>query len=170
MNEKERLNLKKMIGDNETEETTELIRKTKHSALIKNDVETLNNIKRRYERLAKTNPNEFDMMCRSKCKFLFDNYTDIFNKVKKSEIDLKLLSQFLGILKQIEDGELDQHEGSYQVGSILKQIYIDSALQREKNTEKRNKRHIKKPKQARNKDISWSEYKKALETSKVIDA
>ena len=50
MNEKERLNLKKMIGDNETEETTELIRKTKHSALIKNDVETLNNIKRRYER------------------------------------------------------------------------------------------------------------------------
>ena len=45
MNEKERLNLKKMIGDNETEETTELIRKTKHSALIKNDVETLNNIK-----------------------------------------------------------------------------------------------------------------------------
>lgn len=170
MNEKERLNLKKMIGDNETEETTELIRKTKHSALIKNDVETLNNIKRRYERLAKTNPNEFDMMCRSKCKFLFDNYTDIFNKVKKSEIDLKLLSQFLGILKQIEDGELDQHEGSYQVGSILKQIYIDSALQREKNTEKRNKKHVKKPKQARNKDISWSEYKKALETSKVIDA
>ena len=78
MNEKERLNLKKMIGDNETEETTELIRKTKHSALIKNDVETLNNIKRRYERLAKTNPNEFDMMCRSKCKFLFDNYTDMF--------------------------------------------------------------------------------------------
>jgi hypothetical protein len=170
MNEKERLNLKKMIGDNETEETTELIRKTKHSALIKNDVETLNNIKRRYERLAKTNPNEFDMMCRSKCKFLFDNYTDIFNKVKKSEIDLKLLSQFLGILKQIEDGELDQHEGSYQVGSILKQIYIDSALQREKNTEKRNKKHVKKPKQARNKDISWSEYKKALDTAKVIDA
>ena len=170
MNEKERLNLKKMIGDNETEETTELIRKTKHSALIKNDVETLNIIKRRYERLAKTNPNEFDMMCRSKCKFLFDNYTDIFNKVKKSEIDLKLLSQFLGILKQIEDGELDQHEGSYQVGSILKQIYIDSALQREKNTEKRNKKHVKKPKQARNKDISWSEYKKSLETAKVIDA
>ena len=120
--------------------------------------------------LAKTNPNEFDMMCRSKCKFLFDNYTDIFNKVKKSEIDLKLLSQFLGILKQIEDGELDQHEGSYQVGSILKQIYIDSALQREKNTEKRNKKHVKKPKQARNKDISWSEYKKALDTAKVIDA
>ena len=110
------------------------------------------------------------MMCRSKCKFLFDNYTDIFNKVKKSEIDLKLLSQFLGILKQIEDGELDQHEGSYQVGSILKQIYIDSALQREKNTEKRNKKHVKKPKQARNKDISWSEYKKALDTAKVIDA
>ena len=103
MNEKERLNLKKMIGENDSEETTDLIRKTKHSDLIKADVENLNNIKRRYERLAKSNPNEFDMLCRSKCKFLFDNYTDIFNKVKKSEIDLKLLSQFLGILKPSVD-------------------------------------------------------------------
>lgn len=170
MNEKERLNLKKMIGDNDTEETTELIRKTKHSDLIKNDVENLNNIKRRYERLAKSNPNEFDMMCRSKCKFLYDNYTDIFNKVKKSEIDLKLLSQFLGILKQIEDGKLDQHEASYQVGTILKQIYVDSALQKEKNNEKRNKKHVKKPKQARSKDISWSEYKERLRAGKDIDA
>ena len=77
------------------------------------------------------------MLCRSKCKFLYDNYTDIFNRVKKSEIDLNLLSKFLNILKQIEDGNLDQHEASYQVGSILKEIYVDSALQRDKNTEKK---------------------------------
>jgi hypothetical protein len=169
MNEKERLNLKKMIGENDSEETTDLIRKTKHSDLIKADVENLNNIKRRYERLAKSNPNEFDMLCRSKCKFLFDNYTDIFNKVKKSEIDLKLLSQFLGILKQIEDGKLDQHEASYRVGSILKQIYVDSALQKEKNNEKRNKKHVKKPKQARHKDISWGEYKAKMQASQDVD-
>ena len=169
MNEKERLNLKKMIGENDSEETTDLIRKTKHSDLIKADVENLNNIKRRYERLAKSNPNEFDMLCRSKCKFLFDNYTDIFNKVKKSEIDLKLLSQFLGILKQIEDGKLDQHEASYQVGSILKQIYVDSALQKEKNNEKRNKKHVKKPKQARHKNISWAEYKAKMQASQDVD-
>jgi len=169
MNEKERLNLKKMIGENDSEETTDSIRKTKHSDLIKADVENLNNIKRRYERLAKSNPNEFDMLCRSKCKFLFDNYTDIFNKVKKSEIDLKLLSQFLGILKQIEDGKLDQHEASYQVGSILKQIYVDSALQKEKNNEKRNKKHVKKPKQARHKDISWAEYKAKMQASQDVD-
>lgn len=169
MNEKERLNLKKMIGENNSEETTDLIRKTKHSDLIKADVENLNNIKRRYERLAKSNPNEFDMLCRSKCKFLFDNYTDIFNKVKKSEIDLKLLSQFLGILKQIEDGKLDQHEASYQVGSILKQIYVDSALQKEKNNEKRNKKHVRKPKQARHKDISWAEYKAKMQASQDVD-
>ena len=170
MNEKERLNLKKMIGDNDTEETTELIRRTKHSTLIKNDVENLNNIKRKYERLAKSNPNEFDMLCRSKCKFLYDNYTDIFNRVKKSEIDLNLLSQFLNILKQIEDGNLDQHEASYQVGSILKEIYVDSALQRDKNTEKKNRKHAKKPKQARHKDISWSEYKQRLQAENNIDA
>ena len=48
-----------MIGENDSEETTELIRKTKHSDMIKADVENLKNIKRRYERLAKSNPNEF---------------------------------------------------------------------------------------------------------------
>ena len=167
MNENERMNLKKMIGENDSEETTDLIRKTKHSDLIKADVENLNNIKRRYERLAKSNPNEFDMLCRSKCKFLFDNYTDIFNKVKKSEIDLKLLSHFLGVLKHIEEGKLDQHEASYQVGSILKEMYVDSALQKEKNNERRRK-NVKKPKQARHKDISWAEYKTKMHATKDI--
>ena len=73
-------------------------------------------------------------------------------------------------MKQIEDGKLDQHEASYQVGTILKQIYVDSALQKEKNNEKRNKKHVKKPKQARGKDISWSEYKERLQAAKDIDA
>ena len=83
MNEQERLSLKKLMAENNHQETTELIRKTKHSSLIKEDVLKLNNIKAKYARLAKTNPNEYDMMCKSKCSFLYNNYTDLFNKSKK---------------------------------------------------------------------------------------
>ena len=64
------------------------------------------------------------------CSFLYTNYTDIYNKVKNDEIDLPLLNQFLNVLQRIENGEMDQHEGSYFVGKILKEIYIDSALKK----------------------------------------
>tara|TARA_Y100000816_G_scaffold267032_1_gene228071 strand:+ start:2799 stop:3308 length:510 start_codon:yes stop_codon:yes gene_type:complete len=169
MNEQERLSLKKLMAENNHQETTELIRKTKHSSLIKEDVLTLNNIKAKYARLAKTNPNEYDMLCKSKCSFLYNNYTDLFNKVKKSEVDLNLLGQFLSILKDIEDGKLDESDGSYKVGSILKKIYIDSAIQKNENMEKqKNKKKQKKPDFAKEKKISWSEFKamKGTQTEK----
>ena len=40
------------------------------------------------------------------------------------------MSLFLKVLSDIENGELDQHEGSFIVGKILKEIYIDSALKK----------------------------------------
>ena len=46
-----------------------------------------------------------------------------------------MLNKFLNVLKQIEDGKIDQHEGSYMVGTILKEIYIDSALKKAEKTE-----------------------------------
>ena len=64
---------------------------------------------------------------------------------------------FVDILRQIEEGELDQHEGSVKVGEILKSLYIDSVLKEEKRREmietrkKSNKSEVKK--------ISWNEYK-----------
>ena len=36
----------------------------------------------------------------------------------------------LDVLRQIEDGKVDQHEGSVLVGKILKELYVDSALKR----------------------------------------
>ena len=50
-------------------------------------------------------------MLTSQCNFLFNNYTDIFNKVKKDEINLETLWNLLNILKKIEDGNIDQHTG-----------------------------------------------------------
>ena len=50
--------------------------------------------------------------------------------LKKNEIDLTILNKFLNVLQMIENGEVDQHEGSFMVGTLLKEIYVDSALRK----------------------------------------
>ena len=158
MNNGERLHLQKLISNNdEFTETTNKIRTLRHSVLIGNDVKELQNLKAKYARLRSSNPEQFSRMCESRCSFLHSNYTDIYNKVKKDEIDLSILSQFLTILKDIEDGRLDQHDASYKVGTVLKEMYIDSALKKDKQNP-HNKRN-KKPTFKKAKNISWAAYK-----------
>jgi hypothetical protein len=70
------------------------------------------------------------------------------------------------ILRDIEDGKLDQHEGSFEVGKILKSIYVDSALKRAENLdaeqEKKDKKSTKKTRPAiPEKKLSWAEFKAA---------
>ena len=156
MSDTDRLNLQKMINANESVDTTELIKEVKHSRDIRNEVHQLLNLKKQYSRLARSNPNEFDQMCINRCNFLFTRYTDIFNKVKKDELDLSILNTFLNVFGEIEDGKIDQHEGSFKVGSILKKLYIDSAL---KKSEKLDNKHSKAVEKKRVKNISWKQFK-----------
>jgi len=114
-----------------------------------------------------SNPQQFDAICTSRCSFLFNNYTDIFNKLKKDEIDLGILSKLLFVLKLIETGKLDQHEGSYEVGKLLKQIYVDSALRKAEHLDKQHEKHETREKNSKKpknlpppKNISWDQYKK----------
>lgn len=157
MDNKENLNLKKLISEYKPEETTEKIRKLKHSLLIKQDVEEIILIKRKYSKL------KFDtlqQMCIKRSNFLYTNYTNIFNKLVKGELNLEILGRLIMILQKIEKGECDQHEASVMVGTILKELYIDSAL---KKQEKSDAKHKVKEKRKRNgKRITWSEYKKTL--------
>ena len=87
-------------------------------------------LKKKHARVRKNEPERFSNLCQSQCMFLFSNYTDIYNKVYKDELDLNILSNLLDVLKHIEDGKVDQHEGSVAVGKILKELYVDSALKR----------------------------------------
>jgi hypothetical protein len=88
---------------------------------------------------------------------MFSYYTDIFNKVRKDEIDINILNRFLDVLKRIEDGELDQHEGSFLVGTLLKELYIDSAL---KKAEKLDEKYEKSPEPKKaDINISWKQFK-----------
>ena len=156
LNSQQKLDLANMIKANEADDFTNDIRNKRQSQLIRNDIKQMLFLKEKYSRLSKSNPNEFDKICVNQCKFLFNNYTDIYNKIKNDTLNLTIFSKFLDILKQIEDGELNQHEGSYLVGKHLKEMYIDSAL---KKSEKLDKKYGSKEKEVRPKNITWKQYK-----------
>ena len=116
----------------------------------------LERLRTEYSDLAKDNPSEFDDMCIYHCGFLFNHYTDIYNKVKKDEVDMKILDRFLDVLERIECGGIDQHEGSFEIGKLLKELYIDSALRKADKLEDSNKPASKKE----SRTITWREWKK----------
>jgi len=157
----ERLNLKKLISESDSENNTEHIRKVKHSVFIRDDIRKMNNLKKNNETIKDSEPEKFRELCESECVFLFNNYTDIFNKLLKDEIDLRIMTKLLMVLKMIEDNQVDQHEGSVMVGKILKELYIDSAQKRADNIDKEYE--DQKPMYRESKKISWSEYKKMKE-------
>ena len=80
------------------------------------------------------------------------------NKIKKDEIDTKILYKFIDVLKQIEDGELNQHEGSFLVGTLLKELYIDSALKKSEKLDEQYGTTKEEPKKATI-NISWKQFK-----------
>ena len=161
LNSQQKLDLASMIKANDTTDCTQEIREKKQSVSIKTDVEHLVFLKTKYERLRKSNPNEFDAICVKQCAFLFNNYTELYNKIKNDNLDIKILERFLKILKKIEDGELDQHEGSYLVGKHLKEMYVDSALKTKAklDAQERHRKFKNKPQQANIKHISYKDFK-----------
>lgn len=154
MDDKQRLQLQNMIKTNNVEDQTDLIRNLKHSQVLRNEVNNMIMIKAKY----RGDDEKIAQECMNESNFLFTYYTDIFNKVKKDEIDINLLYKFLDILKRIEDGDLDQHEGSFQVGTILKDIYVDSALKKAEKLDAANETEKVEPKKAKV-DISWKQFK-----------
>jgi hypothetical protein len=162
MNSNEKLQLQKMISENNVEDQTELIRCLKHSSILRDEVNKLMVIKQKYANASSESTNveqDINLDGMVECNFLFTYYTDIYNKVRKDEIDHVLLFQLLDILQKIEDNVLDQHEASYEVGTILKKIYIDSAL---KKAEKLDAKYAsEKPEEPIKEvvNIDWKTYK-----------
>ena len=151
MNKEQQLHLSKMISENNITNNTDTIRTLKHSQLILKDVNHLLELKK-----TNTLSDEFSNQCFQECSFLSSKYTDIYNKLYKDELDLTFLFKFLEELKKIEDGVVDQHEASFNVGKLLKQLYIDSAL---KKADKLNKTD-KKPEYNTVKNITWRDFKR----------
>jgi len=154
MDEKQRLQLQNMIKANDVIDQTELIRNLKHSELLRIEINNLIMIKSKYI----GDDQKIYEECAEECNFLFTYYTDIFNKVRKDEIDIGILNKFLDVLKRIEDGDLDQHEGSFLVGTLLKELYVDSALKKSEKLDEKYEKDRVEPKHAEIK-ISWKQYK-----------
>tara|TARA_X000000950_G_C13686406_1_gene566124 strand:- start:176 stop:670 length:495 start_codon:yes stop_codon:yes gene_type:complete len=158
MDSDKRLMLQKMIKEYNAEDTTSQIRKLKHSVKIREDVGKLISLNEKYSRLDKDTKRK---IIEKQCFFLYENYTNIFNRLMKKQLDLTILDQFLNVLRDIENGKYDQHEGSVKVGELLKKLYIDSALREKNQIEEKDKKARKKmkTKEKKGKKISWSQYK-----------
>ena len=153
MDDKQRLQLQNMIKANNVEDQTELIRNLKHSQVLRNEVNNMILLKSKY----RGNEEKIYNECVNECNFLFTYYTDIFNKIRKNDIDINILNKFLDVLRKIEDGDLDQHEGSFMVGSLLKELYVDSALKKAEKLDEKSEK-APEPKRAEVK-VSWRQFK-----------
>ena len=151
MDDNARLKLQQMIKTNNVTDQTETIRNLKHSSHLRTDVQTMVRLKHQSNGDAEW----FNQTAIQECYFLFLNYTDIFNKIKKDEIDLTILFQFIDVLEKIENKELDQHEGSFEVGTLLKKIYVDSAL---KKADKLNE-NVEETVYKTGSSITWKQFK-----------
>tara|TARA_B100002019_G_C21166121_1_gene545927 strand:+ start:94 stop:591 length:498 start_codon:yes stop_codon:yes gene_type:complete len=158
LSDNERLNLQKMINDSECEDNTTQIRELKHSILLRDNIRKLDTYKKQNRLLKEANYLEYIDKAKVESPFLFNSYTDIFNRIMKDELDLEIMTKLLIVLKMIEDGKINQHEGSVMVGKVLKELYVDSALKRGENID--DDSGVNGASTANEgKKISWKEYK-----------
>ena len=155
MDPNQRLQLQQMITANNVEDNTNLIRQLKHSHVLRENVNNLIMLKAKYM----NDPDSLHLEGMTECNFLFTYYTDLYNKIRKDEIDLKILFKAFDVLRDIEDGKIDQHDGAYTFGTLLKQVYVDSAL---KKSEKLNLESEKTEPEYKGPqvNITWSQFKK----------
>lgn len=171
LSSQEKIDLKRLLVENDCEDNTEHIRKVKHSAKIQSDIHQFGYLKNLFfgslpvdiSILSKTESKkkhiDFENMVQANCNFLYTTYPDIFKRMMKDELDLKIMVRLIEVLKMIEDNKTDQHEASVLFGRVLKEMYIDSAIRHADNLDLEHKDEKQAPEIG--KDISWSEYKKS---------
>jgi len=153
----ERLNLQKLVSEMDSVDNTSHIRKVKHSIVLRDEIRKFDTFKQKNVDIQLNDPAKYNDMCKAETPFLFNNYTDIFNRLVKDELDLEIMTKLLIVLKLIEDGKVDQNEGSVMVGKVLKELYVDSALKQADHLDQQNKVVVEP--QTETKPISWKEYK-----------
>ena len=165
MNAEERLNLKKMLAQNtDYVDHTEDIRRLKHSGLLLDGMRDIEKLKRANVELRQNSPDEFFEMCKLAAPLMYNLYTDLFNKLVKDELNLVIMIKLIRILELIEQGQVDQNEGSVMVGKILKDLYVDSAVRLgdklDKQREEENTAQTNQKKEPKN--ISWKKWKQSV--------
>ena len=143
MNKEEKKILKEMINKNNTIDNTNNIREKKISKILRKEIAFFKYIKQQ-----NTNKIRIENETKNACPTLFNDYKDIYTRLIENNLNYDILYNFLDELEKIENNKLDQHEASYNVGKLLKKIYIDSEI--DTSSSKKN---------ISPKKISYSEYK-----------
>ena len=166
MNPEERLNLKKMLAQNQDYvDHTEDIRRVKHSGLLLDSLRDIEKLKRANQELKATNYQAFEELCREAAPLMYKLYTDLFHKLVKDELNLVILIKLIRVLELIEQERIDQNEGSAMVGKMLKEMYVDSAIRHGDNLDKErgNKEREDEPVAEKQpaKQIKWRQWREA---------
>jgi len=144
LSDSDRFQLKKMLEASPVDDQTLKIRENQHSGEIKRCIQII--LDRKAEGLSKA---EIEAAVAVDCSFLFFHYFEIYNMVMK-DVNITILRSLLDVLEQIEQGSCDQHEGSYLVGKLLKEIYIDGIVRNTQETKQQRLAH---------KEIDYKQYK-----------
>lgn len=160
LSESELFQLKKMIEMNDTSDQTQEIRSLKHSKDIRDSVKNLMKLKIDRRELFLSDKDTFEVEALSVAGFLFHNYFQLYNQILKEDIDMTIMDKFLDVLSQIEDGVVDQHEGSFIVGKILKEMYIDGKVREMGRLDDLSE--STKPIKNSGKELTWKQYKPNL--------
>jgi len=167
LSSEEKLDLKRLLNENECEDNTENIRKFKHSKKIKDDVHQFGYLKERFFPKSldltslsiedsKKKQSEFEKLVELNCSFLFNVYPEIYKKMINDELDLNIMIRLVEVLKLIEDNKTNQHEASVIFGRILKELFIDSAI---KHGNHLDEKYGKTELPVVEKNISWAQFK-----------
>jgi len=165
MNAEERLNLKKMLAQSQDYvDHTEDIRRLKHSGLLLDGMRDIEKLKRANQELRQLSPDQFTEMCKLAAPLLYNLYTDLFHKLVKDELNLVIMVKLIRVLELIEQGQVDQNEGSVMVGKILKELYVDSAVRLGDRLDKeREAENLTEPvEKPEPKNISWRKWKQGI--------
>ena len=144
MNDTQKLQLHELMKQNNTVDNTHLIRELRHSALLRTNIERMHVLKNTLQEPERSRE------CEKECYFLYEKYTPLYHRLYKDRVDLSVLNTFLNVLAKIEEGVCTQQEASFEIGTLLKQMYVDPELQKKEPTFKASK------------NIQWQEYKQKM--------
>jgi hypothetical protein len=153
LTQQEKKKLEEINKQQEYVDNTDGIRRLKHSHLIRNEILKMEKLKKEKKELREENLPAFAQLCQTTCTFLYNSYTDIYHRVYKDELDLSLMYETLNTLEKIEEGDINQEEGSVLMGKLFYKVFVESAIKRdlEKDKEKIQKKEEK--------PYTWKQYK-----------
>lgn len=150
------INLKSLINNNDYQDNTDYIRRCKNSQKLRKDTNHLKHLKLTHQGTQE----ELREKANQECPHIFMHHTDLLNRMIKDELDLPMFEKILDALESIENGDETQESASTNIGQMLADLYVNSALKQKQNSDEAQTQQPTKIAPVNN--ISWKEYKQSL--------